>query len=727
MSSSRKSKGISRRKFIERGVQGSTVIGLSQTLALPLTSAIGCNSASAKVAHGACYHDCPDTCSWTATAVENKIVKFEASTSNPYTSGKLCAKMSNFPNDVTFHPDRILTPLKRVGQKGEGKFKAISWDQALFEVAEKLKLIIDEKGGEAVLPFNYAGTQGLIQGTAISNRFFAHIGATKLERTICGAPAVTGAMTTNGQTTGVLPEDISYSRFIVLWGTNTIKSNQHLWTLILQARNKGAKIVVVDPFQSQTALEADWHIQLLPGTDTALALGLINVILSENLQDQDYIDKYTIGIQELTAHVQNYNPASVARITGIDEDTILELARAYAKTSPSLIRVLIGMEHQSNGGSAFRAVYMLPALTGAWKQRGGGMMHMTYELFGKALNWDSVELLASKQNPKARSVNMVQIGHALNDTSLNPSIHAMFVYNANPAVTAPNQNLVVKGLKREDLLTVVLEHFLTDTARYADYIFPATSQLEHWDIMDSWGHTYLNLNQPVISPLGDAKSNTEFFRLLAKELSYQETYLYETDLSILKKTLKSDHEYLKGITFESLKNTGWAKLNLPEIWMPHEKGNFGTKSGKCEFYNADQQPPIADYHPKAYSEDDLSRYPLQLLTIKSTKHFLNSSHANVNHLIKKEGKPFLEIHQVDAEARGIADGDDVKAYNQNGQVLITARIGAKVRQGVVCMPQGFWPSLIKGGASANALTSDLLTNMGDGAALQETRVDVTLV
>jgi len=726
MNTSTKDKKISRRRFIDLGVQGSAIIGLAQTFPIPLLLSSGCKSNGTKTVHGACYHDCPDTCSWTVTSVDNKITQFKASTDNPYTAGKLCRKMDNFPTDVTFHPDRVLTPLKRVGKKGEAAFKPISWEQAISEVSEKLNTVLAEKGGEAVLPYSFAGTEGKVQNNSISHRFFAHIGASKLERTICGNTAVAGVLATNGQRTGVLPEDILHSRYIILWGTNPVISNQHLWPLVQKARVKGAKIIVIDPFQSQSALEADWHIQPFPGTDTALALAMIHVILSENLQDQDYIDKYTLGIDELRAHVQNYNPEVVAKITGLERDTIIQLAREYAGSSPSLIRILVGLEHQANGASAFRAIAMLPALSGAWKHKGGGLMHMTYELFGHALNWEALSLAESIEKPETRSVNMIQIGRALNDASLESGVHALFVYNSNPAVIAPNQNLVIQGLEREDLFTVVLEHFITDTARYADYIFPATTQLEHWDLMTSWGQTYLNLNQPVIPALGESKPNTEFFRLLAKEMGFKEEYLYETDLEIIKKTLDSDHEYLKGISFDSLKKSGWARLNLPEKWMPHEEGNFGTPSGKCAFFNASIKPALPEYHPKKYSDDERLKYPLHLLTIKSTKNFLNTSHANVDHLRDKEGQPFLDIHDLDAEARGIRDGDEVKAYNQNGEVIIIARTRKKVKQGVVCMPQGFWPSLLKGGSSANALTNDWLTDMGKGGAFQEARVEVVL-
>ena len=714
---------ISRRKFVNLGTQGAAVLGLSSTF-LPLVTTTGCTSNKPVISHGACYHDCPDTCSWTVTTDRDKIAKFEASKSNPFTAGKLCSKMDDFPNNVTFHPDRILTPMKRVGKKGEGKFEPITWDKAIGEVAEKLKKVIDEKGEEAVLPYSFAGTEGLIQKGALPDRFFAHMGATKLDRTICGDAAVTGVMCTNGQSTGILPEDIVHSRYIILWGTNPVVSNQHLWPLVLEARKNGARIVAIDPFQSQTAIQADWHIQPIPGTDTVLALGMIHVILSENLQDQDYIDRYTQGIQELTRHVETYTPETVAQITGLEQSAIIDLAREYAQASPSVIRILIGMEHQANGASAFRAVSMLPAITGAWKNQGGGLCHMTYELFGQALNWERIELAKTLEKSDTRTVNMVQIGKALTDESMNPGIHALVIYNSNPAVIAPNQNLVIRGLEREDLFTVVLEHFITDTARYADYVFPATTQLEHWDLMDSWGQTYLNLNQPAIAPVGEAKSNAEFFRLLSRKMGFTEDYLFESDLDIIKETLKSDHDYLNGITFESLQKTGWAELNIPKPWIPHAEGNFGTASGKCEFYNASIDPPLPEYNPVIYSEEELSNYPLKLLTIKSTKNFLNSSHANVDQLRKNEGLPFLDIHQSNADERGIADGDEVNVYNQNGRVLITVRISKKVRKGVVCMPQGFWSSLMKGNSSANALTHELLTDMGNGAALQETRVDV---
>lgn len=721
---SKKNIDIDRRKFIEIGVKTAVGVGLASLPLIPT----GCfNPATAKTVHGACYHDCPDRCSWHVTTVDNKVTAFQASQNNPYTAGKLCDKMVDFPSDVTFHPERILTPLKRTGDKGKGEFVKVSWEQAIGEVALKLNSIIIQKGGEAILPYSFGGNQGLVQGEAIPNRFFAHIGASQLERTICGNAAVAGVMATNGQTTGVLPEDCVHSKYIVLWGTNPVLSNQHLWPFIQKAKNDGATIVVVDPFKSQTSEKADWHIQPYPGTDTALALGLMHVILKENLHDQDYIDRYTIGIDELKEHIQKFDPSSVAQITGLEKETIISFAKAYAQSSPSLIRVLIGMEHQVNGASAFRAVAMLPALTGAWRHFGGGLMHMTYELFGEALNWESITLPKELANPTTRFINMIELGKVLNNKELNPSIDALFVYNSNPAATTPNQNLVLKGLERNDLFTIVSEHFITDTARYADYVFPATTVLENWDILDSWGTTYLNINEPAIAPLGQSKSNSDLFRTLAREMGFTESYLYESDIDIVKKTLQSDHDYLKGITFESLRKSGGQRLNLPDKWMPHAEGKFKTKSGKCHFYDATIEPHLPDYIPMAYSKKEMKEYPLHLLTLKTPKYFLNSSHANVGHILEKEGKPYLEVNPHDASARNIADGDELKIFNQRGSVYMTARLSHKVTQGVVCMPQGFWPSLLKGGSSANALTIDLLTDMGRGGAIQEAKVQIVKV
>ena len=713
---------LDRRTFIELTTIGGVGLGMT---GLPLTLS-GCAEGGPKTVKGACHHDCPDRCSWEVTVENDQVIDFKASSDNPYTAGSLCEKMENFPQDVTYNPDRLLKPLKRIGPKGAGEFVEVSWEEAIADIASKLKSIINEHGGEAILPYSFGGNQGEVQGPA-GARFFARVGASQLERTICGAPAVTGVMLTNGTTTGVLPKDLVHSKYIIMWGVNPVNSHPHLWRLTLEAREQGAKIVVIDPFKSRTAEEADWYVQPKPGTDTALALGMIHVMLTEGLQDQDYIDRYTTGITELTTHVEKYTPAYTAAITGLEEEEIVSLAREYAGASPSVIRVLIGMEHQANGASAFRAVSMLPSITGAWRELGGGLMHMAYELSGQALNWDSFILPKELDDQSTRSISMIQLGQVLNDPSLDPGIHALFVWSSNPAVTTPNQNMVIKGLEREDLLTVVLEHFMTDTARYADYVFPVTTVFEHWDILTSWGTPYLNINEPAIQPMGNAKPDSEFFRLLSRAMGFEEEYLYESDLDKVKNAFNTNHEYLEGITFESLRETGWARFNLPDPWMPHVEGNFVTASGKCEFYNPDLPQPVAEYVAPNYPEEELLNFPLQLLTIKSPKYFLNSSKANFSSNRKRQGKPSLEIHPDDAGNRGIEDGATVKVYNNRGEVLIPVRISDKVRPGIVCMPQGFWPSLMEGGSSANALTTDELTDMARGGAIQETRVQVVSV
>ncbi|MCB0667602.1 MAG: molybdopterin-dependent oxidoreductase [Saprospiraceae bacterium] len=717
-------KKLSRRKFVNTGIQGTTLLGLNPLLLTGRTP----REQLKKTVKGACYHDCPDTCSWEVTSEQGKVTRFEASSSNPFTAGSLCNKMVHFPDDVTFHPDRILTPLKRTGAKGSGEFERIGWSQALSEIAQQLKNIVSHQGGEAILPFGYAGTEGLVQNDAMSSRFFARLGASKLGRTICGDTAATGVALALGSTTGVLPEDMVHSKFIILWGTNPVISNPHLIPYLDEAKKAGARVVLVDPYRSASASIADWHIQPRPGTDVVLALAMIHTILRENLWDEDYVASYTTGIEELRSHVQKYDPETAAQITGISVTDIEHLAVQYAQSQPSLIRVLIGMEKSNHGANAFWAIAMLPALVGAWRKPGGGLLHFTFELFGECLNWEGIDLANSIAEGERRTINMVELGKVLTDHDLQPPVKSLFVYNSNPAVIVPNQNLVIEGLKRNDLLTVVIEHFMTDTARYADYIFPATSQLEHWDLMISWGQCYINLNEPALEPLGEAKPNCEFFRLLAKQMDFDDAYFSESDLKIIKTALKSKHPYLKGIDFKYLLKHGWARLQLPDPWLPHATGNFRTKSGKCEFYSQalaeEGKSPLPDHYPVQKTTEDHAQYPLQLLSIKSTRYFLNTSHANIEHLRTAEGDPKIEIHQTDAISRNLKNGDWVMVFNQRGEIQVKVEISQKVKEGIVMVPQGFWSSLTKGGSSVNALTTDKLSDMGGGSALQETKVEV---
>lgn len=721
----KKEKRINRRKFVKNAAKGYASIQLASTLPAYLLATSGCNPAEASIFHGVCYHDCPDSCSWEVKVRDGKVISFGGDKVNPFTAGKLCGKMETFPEDITYHPDRLLRPMKRVGKKGEGKFEPISWDQAIREVGDQLKKTISEHGSESVLSHGYMGTQSLIQKSVMSNRFFARMEASDIAHTICGGAVIPANFEVNGTVMGVLPEDMVHSRYIILWGTNTKNSNVHQWPYVLKAREAGAKIIVVDPFVSATAKEADWHIQPLPGTDVALALGMMNVIISEALVDQDYIERYTSGYKELKEHVKSYDPKSVSDICGLQEDDIIQLAREYANGKPSLIRILVGIEHNYNGGDGTRAIAILPSLTGAWRKLGGGLMHLTFEMSGLALNWERLDYHRQMPTQPKRTLNMVQIGQLLNNPDLNPAIKSIFIYNSNPMATTPNANLTKKGLEREDLLTVVLEHFETETAKYADYIFPATTQLEHWDIGDSWGQVYININQPAISPRGEAKPNSEFFRLMAREMGYTEECFKESDRDIVKSAFDSDHPYLEGIDFDYMLKHGWARYKIPEPYLPHAEGNFGTASGKCNFLG--QSNSLPTYKEVAYSEEEKDNYPLQLLTIKNTKGFHNSSHANVKHLRQKEGRLWLDIHPEDANARNIQNGDELMAFNQRGKVILEAKVTERIRPGVVCMPHGYWPSLVKGGQASNNLTDDRLTDImlwGGGAALQDCRVQV---
>jgi anaerobic selenocysteine-containing dehydrogenase len=571
----------------------------------------------------------------------------------------------------------------------------------------------------------------LIQSGSIANRFFARLGASRLQRDICGNTGGAGIYQTNGSSVGILPEDVVHARFIILWGTNTIVTNLHLWPFIREAKARGATIVVIDPQQTRTAAAADWHVQPLPGSDSALALGMMHVIVAEGLHDPDYIADHTIGFEPLRERLADYPPERVAALTGLDADEITRLARAYATTRPSLIRTLVGMEHRAHGAMTFRTVACLPALVGAWRELGGGHLHMTAGLHLSALNTAAVDM-PELEDPSIRQINMVQIGRALTDPALDPPIQALVVYGSNPAVIAPSQALVLAGLRRDDLFTVVHEQFLTDTARHADYVLPATTQIEHLDLMWSWGHAYLALNQPAIEPLGEALSTTEFFRRLAARMGLAEPYLQDSDELTIRAALDSDHPYLDGITFERLQAEGWARLSLPEPWLPFAEGGFRTWSGKAELYSEKLAgrgfDPLPTHTPAAEQPTDpaqAARYPLALIAAKSALHFLNSSYAALPHHRRAEREPLLEIHPRDAAARGIEDGDVVRAFNERGAVDLHARVGERVRPGVVSMPFGWWPSHCAGGTSANVLTPDGLSDWGGGGDFHDVYVEVT--
>lgn len=670
--------------------------------------------------HGACPHNCPDRCVWNVTVEEGRAVGLAGVADHPITRGGLCAKVDHYLERV-YSPDRIRYPQRRVGPKGSGRFERVSWDEALDHIASRLEAIIDDDGAEAILPYFFSGTLGLVQNES-PERFFKTIGASRLERTICGSTAYAGLTATQGTDLGIAPEDIAQSRFIVLWGANVIVTNLHLWPFIREARAAGATVVAIDPVKTRTAQAANWHLAPLPGTDAALALGMMHVILREGLHDLEYVERYTVGFDRLRERLGDYPPDRVARITGLQQAEVVRFARAYATTRPSVIRLMVGPEKQPNGGMAIRTIACLPALVGAWRERGGGLLSTTTD-HHDSLNWDALDV----QGPHARSINMIKLGEALTDPGLSPPIRALVVFNSNPAVIAPNQALVRRGLAREDLFTVVLEQLPTDTATYADYILPATTQVEHLDLLTSWGFTFLALNRPAIGPLGEALSNSEFFRRLAARMGLEDASLQSSDEEIVRALLEGEDPRLEGITYDLLERDGWAPLRLPDPWLPFAEGGFPTPSGKAEFYSETLEArgidPLPTHEPAR--DDGPGELPLRLIAAKTGIHFLNSSYGGSVRHTKAEREPVVDLHMEDAEPRGISDGDDVRVSNDRGELILRARVDNRVRPGVVAITFGWWASRSPGGQSANTLTSDGLADMGNGGDFFGTRVQVS--
>lgn len=668
---------------------------------------------------GGCAHDCPDTCAWEVDVEGGRAVALRGAAGNPYTHGGLCAKVNGYLDRV-YSPDRVLHPLRRAGPKGEGRFVRVSWDQALADIAARLGAIVDEHGGEAVLPYNYAGNMGLIQYASMDRRFFARLGASRLARTICGDTANAGVQAVLGTSTGRLPEDVEHARLIVLWGTNTLVTNLHLWPYVRRARERGARLVVIDPLRTRTAREADWHVSPLPGTDAALALGMMHAIVRDGLHDQDYVDRFCEGWDELRARLAEYPPARAAALCGLPVEDVERLAREYATTRPAMIRTLVGPEKHAGGATTFRAVAALPAVTGAWRERGGGLLHWTRDLFSSSFDTRAV----SARQPRTRTISMIQIGQALTDAALDPPIRALFVFNANPASIAPNASLVRRGLAREDVFCVVHELFLTDTARFADYVLPATSFVEHLDLLFPWGHTYAVLNRPAIAPRGEAVSNTDLFRRLAAAMGWAgDARFAETDEDLVRAALGSGHPYLRGVTWERLCADGWAPLALDREGVRFADGGFPTPSGRCRLV----QPHLAelglDPVPGYAPPPDDGAHPLVMVSAKSSLHFLNSSYSMLPRHARRAGPPRLEIDPADAGARGIENGDTVRVANGRGALELVARVGDGVRPGVVAIPHGYWTSL--SGGSANDLTSDGLADLGGGGDFFGTRVEVS--
>ncbi|MBM3750097.1 MAG: molybdopterin oxidoreductase family protein [Acidimicrobiia bacterium] len=666
---------------------------------------------------GACGHDCPDTCAWVVEVQDGRAVSLGGDPEHPFTRGTLCAKVNHYLERV-YHPERVLHPLRRVGAKGGGRFERVSWDEALTDIAQRWQAIIAESGAEAILPHSSAGVQGLIQMQSLDLRLFGRIGASRLDRAICGHVASAGLKSTIGVGSGIDPEDIVHSRFIVLWGTNTIVTNLHFWPYVREARRRGATVVVIDPVKTRTAEEADWHLPIRPGTDAAFALGVMHIMVRDGLVDHDYVTRYATGYDALVERVRRYPPSAVASLTGISADDIERFARTYATTHPSLLRPLIGLEHHRNGAMQFRTIACLPVLSGAWRHRGGGLARSTHALHFAALDMAAVEL-PQHDTPGVRTLNMRDIGRDLCDPDMAPPVRALLVYGANPAVSMPNQSQVLRGLARTDLFTVVHDLFVTDTARYADYVLPATSQIEHLDLSPAWGHLHLALNRPAIAPQGESVSNTELFRRLAAALGRTEPWLFESDESMLRAALASGHPWLDGITYERLWAEGHVRLNRPDDWRPFAEGGFPTPSGKAELYS--DALAAAGHDPLPAPGDITSASGLQLITGK-TLHFLNSGYSHIDRHRRRTGTLTIDVHADDARAHGVSDGELVRVRSGQGTLDAICRVSDRVQPGVVFMPYG---GLVDGAGarhSVNVLTAEAPTDWGGGSGLYSTFV-----
>jgi anaerobic selenocysteine-containing dehydrogenase len=733
-----------------------------------------------RVVHAACPHDCPDACGVLITIEDGRATKIQGDPEHPVTRGFLCAKVAKYLDRV-YSPERVLYPMRRVEPKGpathadksvratQSVFERISWDEALDEIAHRLREIATEYGPESILPYSYGGTLGALNGASMDRRFFHRLGASQLERSICSSAGEEGLKSVIGIKLGTEPEQFAHSRYIIAWGSNIHGNNVHLWPFIEEARRKGAKLVVIDPYRTRTAKCADWYLPIHPGTDAALALGLMHVIIKENLFDADYVSRHTIGFDDLKARAEQYPPEKVAHWTGISAGDICKLAREYASERPSVIRVNYGIQRSDRGGMSMRAVTMLPCLIGSWKELGGGLqlsLSGSYGLNKEAL--EMPELMQKALGRPARIVNMVQLGSVLNSTTMVPPIQALFVYGSNPAAVCPDHNEVIRGLKRPDLFTVVHEQFFTDTTDYADIVLPATTFFEHKDLQAAYGHYYLQVSNQAMDPVGECRSNVEMFRALAERMGFEEECFRETVDSMIDRALASPNPRLQGITRDRLEREYHIRLNFErenssralqspsaakavldnkpsiaavnrcatqnqEPFLPFAQGNFPTPSGKAEFYSEALKrqglDPVVAFTPPDESRNGsgskAAGFPLELLARKPDNH-LNTSFANLPSV--REMEPWigdLEMHPNDAEARGVRNGDRIRAFNPRGEIVLQARVDGSVPPGVVAARLD-WARFSSDGRNINVLTSEKLTDMGNAATFYSVCVEVEL-
>jgi anaerobic selenocysteine-containing dehydrogenase len=679
-----------------------------------------------KYARSVCPLDCPDTCSLRVTLENGRIIAVDGHPDHPVTKGAICNKVRHMPDRVN-HPDRLMYPMRRIGPKGTNDreaFERISWDEAYEEIVSRIRASMAEWGPEAVMPYSFYGNMGLLNAEGMDRRFFHRLGATLLDRTICSAAGSTGYKYTMGAGAGIDPEDTVHAKLALIWGCNLVSTNMHQVMYLTEARKRGAKIVHIDVHRNRTSAWADEFVCIRPGTDAALALGMMHVLIQENLTDQAFIAEHTVGYEELAAEAAKYPPARVAEITGVPEETIVRLAREYGTISPAYIRIGNGLQHHDNGGMAVRAIACLPALTGAWRIRGGGAIKGN----GKYTSANSFALQRPDllTNLSTRIVNMNQLGDALLHLQ-DPPIKVLFVYNSNPAIVAPDSNRVRQGLMREDLFTVVHDLFLTDTCKYADLVLPATSHFENMDLYGSYWHLYLQLHEPVTPPPGECKSNFTLFKELGLRMGFEPEFFDITEEQMIRQALDHpDNPYIKGITFERLRENGWMKADLRGLSMWEEQ-RIPTPSGKIELYSRRMKeaglPPVPVYIPIGAEEQQM---PF-LLVAGPNHNFLNSTFANVEKLKKLEKKPLLHMHRDDAAALGVRSGDRVRLRNGRGEVVITVDAAENVLPGVLVTQGLWWEDAFEGRQSINALTPQRLSDIGGGAVFFSTRVEVVPV
>jgi anaerobic selenocysteine-containing dehydrogenase len=625
---------------------------------------------------------------------------------HPITVGFLCGKVSNYLDRV-YSDERLLHPLVRTGAKGAGEFRRATWDEAVDRVAEGLDGL-----GESILPYSYAGTQGLIQGNTMSARVMNALGASNLERTICATAGITGVVMAHGLSPEVDPEEWPHARYLLVWGWNPMSTAPHLWRKLLDARKQGARLVVVDPFRSRTARVADEHVRPLPGTDAALGLGMMRAIVDAGLEDEEWCRAHAQGYDELLAGLEDWPVERAAEVSGVDADTIARIASEFARTQPALLRLGVGAQRHKGAPEAYRTLAALPAIVGAWRHRGGGCSYIPTAT-AAAVSSHPLERVDLRER-EVRTINMSQLGDALTDPGLDPPVKALVVWNSNPAAIAPDQAKVLEGLRRDDLFTVVLEQFMTDTAAHADVVLPATTTLEHRDVVFSWGHHYLTWNEPSIDPLGEAKPNTEVFRLIARRMGLDDPCFDDSDEDLVEQLLASARP---DVSLDGLRERGWVKLDLGQGPAPHADGGFLTQSGKLEL--------SSEYEPPAEVADDelAGRFPLALVTPK-THLFLNSTFANQERQHRAQPRPEVVLHPDDAAARGVEDGATVRVFNDRGDFACAARVSDDARPGVLVAPMGWWNADWADGRGAQATTSQTLTELGSAPTFNDNRVEL---